>query len=126
MNDSDWQLINYVIVCIVAPPINPTDLTITTPVSNDSSAPPTTTDRSIGITFVIPEEANANGLITRFRVVVRVATSTSDSITTYYLSSMFQPRIQAPPYIALQGLTQQQQGRRRQSGVSTALRVCAH
>ena len=66
---------------------------------------------------MIPEEANANGLIMRYRIVVRLFGSNNNTIETHYASFRFQPPGQAPPYQAVEQ-TPRMQGRKRQSEVS--------
>ena len=78
--------------------------------------------------FLIPESlnlseshqvllANANGLIMRYRIVVRLFGSNNNTIETHYASFRFQPPGQAPPYQAVEQ-TPRMQGRKRQSEVS--------
>ena len=89
------------------------------------SSPSRFTDTSITVDISIPQEANANGPITRFRVIVRGASSNNDTETTYYISSQFQPPEYAPPYFALEQNTLAMRSRRRQSGVGVLIQLWA-
>ena len=85
--------------------------------SNSTTEPPS--DRSFTINFMIPEEAQANGPITRYIIIIRVFGSTNDTIVSYYNSVRHDPPEQAPPYQAVEG--PQMQGRKRQNGVSISV-----
>ena len=68
---------------------------------------------------MIPEEAQANGPITRFIIIIRVVGSTNDTISTYYESFRHDPPDQAPPYQAVE--EPQMQGNKRQNEVSISV-----
>ena len=60
------------------------------------------TDTTIPVSFVIPEELNANGPIMRFRVVVRVYGSNVETLSTWYTSFHHTDRETSPPYQAVE------------------------
>ena len=71
------------------------------------------TDTTIPVTFVIPEELNANGPILRFRVIVRAFGSSVEELDTWYNSFHHPDRTSAPPYQAVEMVIEENVRRKR-------------
>ena len=101
----------------------PTDVSLPPPSTDSPTDSSLVTDTSITVGISIPKEANANGPIMRFRVIVRGASSSNDTITSYYVSSRVQPHENAPPYAALEQNISVTTSRRRQSVVGIPMMI---
>ncbi|XP_019860969.1 PREDICTED: receptor-type tyrosine-protein phosphatase F-like [Amphimedon queenslandica] len=98
------------------PPTVPPNVTIGTPPTGGTSDPTTAT--TIRIEVTIPEELNANGPLTRIRILIRIFLSRNDTISTWYESQKF-PNSVAPPWQATQLPLNQGNRRKRQAGGET-------